>query len=75
MLAPQRRQISDKRLQNAYVIASLNAELADMDNSFKWIEKCIELRSTVLIWIYVGDTAWRKDARFAEVQRKMGVHF
>jgi len=60
---------------DAYVIASLNAELGDMDNSFKWIEKCIELRSTVLIWIYVGDTAWRKDARFAEVQRKMGVHF
>ncbi len=57
------------------MIASLNAELGDMDNSFKWIEKCIELRSTVLIWIYVGDTAWRKDARFAEVQRKMGVHF
>jgi TolB-like protein/DNA-binding winged helix-turn-helix (wHTH) protein len=60
---------------DAYVIASLNAELGDMDNSFKWIEKCIELRSTVLIWIYVGDTAWRKDPRFTEVQRKMGVHF
>jgi TolB-like protein/DNA-binding winged helix-turn-helix (wHTH) protein len=60
---------------DAYVIASLNAELGDMDNSFKWIEKCIDLRSTVLIWIYVGDNAWRKDVRFAEVQRKMGVHF
>jgi adenylate cyclase len=60
---------------DAYVIASLYAGLGDMDNSFKWIEKCIELRSTVLIWIYVGDNAWRKDPRFADVQRKMGVHF
>jgi len=59
----------------AYNIASLYSELGDMDSSFKWIDKCVELRSTGLIWIYVGDTAWRKDARFAEVQRKMGVHF
>jgi TolB-like protein/DNA-binding winged helix-turn-helix (wHTH) protein len=60
---------------DAYVIAFLYAELGDMDNSFSWIEKCIELRSTVLIWIYVGDTAWQKDPRFADIQRKMGVHF
>jgi TolB-like protein/DNA-binding winged helix-turn-helix (wHTH) protein len=60
---------------DAFNLASLYAELGDMDTSFKWIDKCVELRSTVLIWIYIGDTAWRKDARFAEVQRKMGVHF
>ena len=60
---------------DAFVVAQLYAELGDMDSSFKWVEKCVELRSTVLIWIYVGDTAWRKDPRFAEVQRKMGVHF
>jgi len=41
----------------------------------RWIDRCIELRSTVLIWVYIGDTAWRKDPRFAEVQRKMGVHY
>ena len=60
---------------DAFVVAQLYAELGDMDSSFKWIDKCVELRSTVLIWIYVGDTAWRKDPRFAEVQRKMGVHY
>jgi TolB-like protein/DNA-binding winged helix-turn-helix (wHTH) protein len=60
---------------DAFNLASLYAELGDMDTSFKWIDKCVELRSTVLIWVYIGDTAWRKDARFAEVQRKMGVHF
>jgi TolB-like protein/DNA-binding winged helix-turn-helix (wHTH) protein len=60
---------------DAFNLASLYAELGDMDTSFKWIDKCVELRSTVLIWIYIGDTAWLKDPRFAEVQRKMGVHF
>lgn len=60
---------------DAFVVAQLYAELGDMDSSFKWIDKCVELRSTVLIWIYVGDTEWRKDPRFAEVQRKMGVHY
>jgi hypothetical protein len=29
----------------------------------------------MLIWFYIGDIGWGKDARFAEVQRKMGVHF
>ena len=59
----------------AFIIAQLYADLGDMDNSFRWIDRCIELRSTVLIWVYIGDTAWRKDPRFAEVQRKMGVHY
>ena len=60
---------------DAFIIATLYRDLGDMDNSFRWIDKCVELRSTVLIWIYVGETAWRKDPRFAEVQRKMGVHY
>jgi adenylate cyclase len=59
----------------AYKIASLYAELGDLDSSFKWVDQCVDLHSTALIWIYIGDTAWRKDPRFAEVQRKMGVHF
>ena len=59
----------------AFIIAQLYADLGDMDNSFRWIDRCIELRSTVLIWVYIGDTAWRNDPRFAEVQRKMGVHY
>jgi hypothetical protein len=60
---------------DAFVVAQLYAELGDMDSSFQWIDKCVELRSTVLIWIYAGDTAWRKDPRFGEVQRKMGVRY
>jgi TolB-like protein/DNA-binding winged helix-turn-helix (wHTH) protein/Tfp pilus assembly protein PilF len=60
---------------DAFAIAQMYAILGDMDNSFKWIDKCVEMRSTTLIWIYIGDSAWRKDPRFAEAQRKMGVHY
>jgi len=60
---------------DAFNLASLYAALGDMGSSFKWVDKCVDLHSTALIWIYIGDTAWRKDARFAEVQRKMDVHF
>jgi TolB-like protein/DNA-binding winged helix-turn-helix (wHTH) protein/Tfp pilus assembly protein PilF len=70
-----RRWEKDHWHNDAFVVAQLYAELGDIDRSFKWIDKCIELRSTVLIWIYEGDTAWRKDPRFAEIQRKMGVHY
>jgi len=35
-------------------------------------DKCIELRSTALMWIYVGDPL-QLDPRFAVVKRKIGV--
>lgn len=59
---------------DGYAIAALYANLGDMDSSFDWIDKCIELRSTALIWMYIGDTSWKKDPRLAEVQQKMGVN-
>lgn len=58
---------------DAFVIAMLYVELGDMNNAFAWIDKCIELRSTALIWIYIGDGPLQHDARFAEVKRKMRV--
>lgn len=61
---------------DAYVIAILYGLLGDMDRSFQWLDKCIELRSTQLTWIYVvGDPPWRKDPRFSDLQRKMGVYY
>jgi TolB-like protein/DNA-binding winged helix-turn-helix (wHTH) protein/Tfp pilus assembly protein PilF len=54
-------------------IAFLYANLGDMDSALAWIDKCIELRSTILMWIYVGDNPFQHDPRFAEVKRKMGV--
>jgi TolB-like protein/DNA-binding winged helix-turn-helix (wHTH) protein len=73
--AALKRWEKDHWHNEAYNIASLYADLGNMDSSFKWVDKCVDLHSTALIWIYIGDTAWRKDPRFAEVQRKMGVHF
>jgi TolB-like protein/Tfp pilus assembly protein PilF len=58
---------------DAYVIAMLYGDLGDMNNAFAWIDRCIELRSTVLMWIYNGDNPLQHDPRFAEVKRKMGV--
>jgi hypothetical protein len=54
-------------------IAALYVELGDKDDAFAWIDKAIELRSTMLIWIYPGDPLLRSDPRFAEVKRRMGV--
>jgi len=58
---------------DASTIEGLYADLGDLDNAFAWVDKCIELRSTILIWIYVGDNPLQHDPRFAEVKRKMGV--
>jgi tetratricopeptide (TPR) repeat protein len=58
---------------DAYLIATLYADLGEMSSAFAWIDKCMELRSTVLFWIYVGDNPLQHDPRFSEVKRKMGV--
>ena len=58
---------------DAFLIAMAYAELGDMDQAFAWIDKCIELRSTMLFWLYDGHGPLRHDPRFAEVKRKMGV--
>jgi hypothetical protein len=44
-----------------------------LGEAFDWIDKAIELRSGMLIWLYVGDQPLRSDPRFAEVKRKMGI--
>jgi hypothetical protein len=69
----QERWEKDPGHLDAYRIATLYAELGDVDRAFAWVDKCIEVRSTMLIWIYIGDTPFKHDARFAEVKRKMSV--
>jgi TolB-like protein len=58
---------------DAYFIAMTYADLGDLDQAFAWIDKAINLRSTWLFWMYTSDTPLRRDPRFAEVKRKMGV--
>jgi eukaryotic-like serine/threonine-protein kinase len=59
---------------DAFAVFTAYVELGDKNQAFAWIDKLIELRSTWLIWIYDGRSILRDDPRFAEVERKMGVH-
>jgi TolB-like protein len=58
---------------DAFDIAMSYEALGDMDQAFAWLDKCIELRSTMLFWIFDDDNPLRKDRRFIEVKRKMGI--
>jgi serine/threonine protein kinase/tetratricopeptide (TPR) repeat protein len=57
----------------AYSIALKYASLGEMDQAFAWIDKAIELRSGMLVWLYIGDNPFRSDPRFREVKRRMGI--
>jgi tetratricopeptide (TPR) repeat protein len=60
---------------NAFVIAGMYARLGDKDQAFAWLNRCIELRSTIMYAVNAdpaGDFAsLRSDPRFAEIKRKM----
>lgn len=43
-----------------------------MNNAFKWVDKVVEVRSTMLFWLLTGHENWKKDPRFEEMKRKMG---
>jgi len=60
---------------DGFTIATTYADLGEYDQAFAWIDKLIALRSTMLFWIYDKgrDDPMRKDPRFAEMKRKMGV--
>lgn len=58
---------------DAFTVADAYANLGQMDKAFAWLDKCIELRSTELVWIYIRDNPFQHDPRFAEVKRKMGI--
>jgi hypothetical protein len=59
--------------RDGWEIAMAYADLGENDQAFVWIEKLIQLRCTMLFWLYDGDNPLRKDPRFAEVKRKMGI--
>lgn len=59
----------------AFQIAGLYARLGDKDQAFDWLNRCIELRSTMmyLIGLDNGPASLRSDPRFAEIKRKMEI--
>lgn len=62
---------------NAFLIAGMYARLGDKDHAFAWLNRCVELRSTIM-YLIDGDSAGdfaslRSDPRYAEIKRKMGL--
>lgn len=58
-----------------YGIANFYARLGDKDRAFVWLNKGVELRSTIL-WMIDADpglASLRSDPRFSDLKRKMGI--
>jgi eukaryotic-like serine/threonine-protein kinase len=59
--------------RDAVDIANTYALLGDMDTAFTWVYEAVEVRSTMLFWVLVGNTSpLKQDPRFEETKRKMG---
>jgi len=60
---------------DAYSIGSDYAFLGQFDRAFDWFNKCLELRSGTMTWLYLGNDPMllklRADPRFAEIERTM----
>lgn len=58
-----------------YEIAGSYARLGDKERAFTWLNKGVELRSTIL-WMLDADPVFaslRSDARYAKLKRRMGL--
>ena len=53
-------------------VAQIYIDMGDMNNAYAWVDKAIEVRSTILFWILQNRGAFRADPRFEEMKRKMG---
>jgi TolB-like protein/DNA-binding winged helix-turn-helix (wHTH) protein/Tfp pilus assembly protein PilF len=62
---------------NAFMIAEMYARMGHKDQAFAWLNQCLALHSTMMIWIDSdpggGFGQLRSDPRFAELKRKMGM--
>lgn len=58
-----------------FQIADTYARLGNKDEAFTWLNKSLELRSTILWAVYAepGFASLRSDPRFAELKHKMGT--
>jgi serine/threonine protein kinase/tetratricopeptide (TPR) repeat protein len=59
---------------DAFAIAWLYGDLGNNDQAFAWLEKAIQLRSTVLIWVLIDPPgSVRTDPRLGRVKQEMGI--
>jgi len=59
----------------AFFVAERYRDLGNTEEAFAWLNKCIDMHSTMLPWIYAYPTGppLHSDPRFAEIRRKMGI--
>ncbi len=69
------KKISKRRYVSSYEIAMIYAGLGDKDKAFEWLERAYEERASFLIFLKVDPRldSLRPDARFQELQRRMGL--
>src|SRR6201999_583852 len=55
--------------RDTVTIASRYADLGDLDNAYKWIDKAIEVRSTMLFWVLTNTGPLQSDPRFEQMKK------
>jgi len=81
--AEARRMLEDliaaraHRVVSAWGIAVLHARLDDVDEAFRWLDVAVEEGATGLVFLRVHPRldALRRDARYGELLRKIGLDF
>jgi TolB-like protein/Tfp pilus assembly protein PilF/predicted Ser/Thr protein kinase len=58
--------------RDTVTIAVKYADLGDLDSAYKWIDKAIEVRSTMLFWVLTNKGPLQSDSRFEQMKKKMG---
>jgi len=68
--------LSKERYVAAYDIALIYAALGDTQNTFAWLERAVEDRSTLINFLAVDPMfdALHADPRFVALVRRLGIH-
>jgi len=69
-------KLSKERYVAAYDIALIYAALADTENTFLWLERAVEDRSTLMVFLAQDPMfdAFRNDPRWAALVQRIGVY-
>ena len=69
-------KLSKERYVAAYDIALIYAALADTENTFLWLERAVEDRSTLMVFLAQDSMfdAFRNDPRWAALVQRIGVY-
>jgi hypothetical protein len=68
--------LSKERYVAAYDIALIYAALGDTENTFMWLDRAVEDRSTLMVFLAQDPMfdALHADARFARLVQRIGIY-